>query len=370
MDISFFKNAIQSHGFSLLRKNSVLGVDIGSASVKIVQLRLENEKAILETYGELATGPYTGGKVGQAAKLNDKKASEIIADVVRETGAQAKHAAIGIPLRNSFVTMVEMPPLSDEELKEAMQYEARRYIPIPVSEVVIDWWRMPEEKQPRADGQVFSKNVTAKLLLVAVPKDVVEKYKRIVTDAGLEPTAFEIETFSMIRSIISREHSGVVVVGFGAVTTKMTILDKGIIRASHSFDKGFQDMTIALSQSLGVDFERAETIKREVGLSSKPEHQGILKVITPLVDYILIEVERFAMGYSRKYGVPIAKIYIAGGGASLNGFVDYMVKKFGIEILVANPFSKVEYPAFFQPVLREIGPSFAVAVGLALRGLK
>lgn len=369
MDLSFFKS-MQAKIPLFNRNMSVLGLDIGATSIKIVQLRVEKEKAVLETYGELAIGPYADKAIGQAARLPDQKVSEAIADAVRETGATAHDTAVALPLRNSFVTLIEMPRLSESDLKTAMQYEARRYIPIPLAEVVVDWWRLPDDPHEEHSSVSTPARKTADVLLVAAPKEMVEKYRRVVTGASLEPTAFEIEIFGLIRSVIGREHQGVLVVDFGATTTKMAILDKGIIRASHSFDKGFQEATVALSESLGVNFERAETIKRETGISALPEHQGVLKIITPLVDYILIELERFAGNYARRYGISLSKIYVAGGGASMPGLVDYMIKKFGVEVLVANPFTKVEYPAFFQPVLKEIGPSFAVAVGLALRGLK
>ena len=92
--------------------------------------------------------------------------------------------------------------------------------------------------------------------------------------------------------------------------------------------------------------------------------------MNPLIDFLLIEIERFVVGYTRKHKGTVSKILIAGGGATMQGLSDYMVKKFGVEVLVGNPFARLEYPAFFQPVLKETGPSFSVAVGLALRGLK
>ena len=177
MDIPFFKSAVQSKGlgFFLKKEVAVLGIDIGSTSIKMIQLGLQAEKAVLETYGELAIGPATGGKVGQAAHLNDTKASEIVSDIVRETGATAKEAVLSIPLRNSFITLVEMPRLNDKELEEAMQYEARRYIPIPMSEVVVDWWRLPDESGEEPPSAVPRHTTSAKILLVAVPKEVVKK---------------------------------------------------------------------------------------------------------------------------------------------------------------------------------------------------
>ncbi len=369
MDISFFKQ-IQAKVPFFNKKTSVLGVDMGASSVKIVQLRIEREQAVLETYGELSTGPYNEKHVGQAVRLADKKQSEVITDVIRETGATAKQAVIAMPLRNSFVTLLKMPLLGEDDLKTAMQYEARRYIPIPLAEVVVDWWRLPDDTHEREGSIATAPKKTADILLVAIPKDVVDKYQRIAADAGLEAIAYEIETFSLMRSVMGRERQGILVADFGAVSTKMAILDKGIIRASHGFDKGFQDITIALVESLGIDFERAEIIKRETGMSQLPEHQGTLKILSPLIDFILIELERFAANYTKRYGISISKIYLAGGGAAMPGLVDYMVKKFGVEVFVANPFSKVVYPTFFQPVLRDIGPSFAVAVGSGLRGLK
>lgn len=377
MDISFFKNAIRSRGFSLFeKKKSVVGVDIGSSSVKVVQLRLEEERGILETYGELATGPYAGQGVGQATRLPDAKASELIHDVISETNVSAKEAIVSIPLRNSFVVLIEMPDMSDKELKEAMQYEARRYVPVPIGDVITDWWRLPERKHtevatPSLEAKKSPRRAhQTKVLLVAVPKDLIEKYRRILMGGGLEPSAFEIETFGGARAIIGHERSEVLIIDIGALTTKMTIMDEGIVRGSHSVERGAQAISLALAQSLGVDFERAEAAKRDVGISLRPEYEGMRKIITPLVDSILMEIERFATEYARRYNTSLAKIYVTGGGASLPGLVDYMVKKFGVEVMVANPFSKVEYPAFFQPVLKEIGPSFSIAVGLALRGLK
>lgn len=371
MDVPFFKNATSSTLSFFSKKNkSVLGVDIGASSVKLVQLRMENERAVLETYGELATGPYADKSVGQSVRLADKRAEEIIADLAHETGATAKDAIVGIPLRNSFVTSVEIPNMREEDIGTVMQYEARRYIPVPLSEVIMDWWRIPDTADRKDSSIATPAEKVTHVLLVAVPKDVVEKYQHIVEETGLQVRAFEVEVFSTIRAIIGHERAGTLLVDFGASTTKMAILEEGIIRLSHSFDRGFQDISHALAESLGIGFERAELLKRDTGISLRAEHKGMTSVIMPLVDFMLIEMERFAVGFTRKYRGTISKIYITGGGSLMPGLSDYIVKKFGVEVLLGSPFSKVEYPAFFQPVLKEIGPSFSVAVGLALRGLK
>lgn len=370
MDVSFFKS-FQSPGFSLFNKErSVLGIDLGSASVKLVQVRLSAEQAVLETYGELSTGPYAAKKVGQGVRLSGEKATEVLVDLIRETGATAKEAVVAMPLHTSFVTSVEIPKMQSEDIKNVMQFEARRYIPIPLAEVVMDWWQVPDMDIDQEGTVATPAKTSTQVILVAVPRDALDKYQRIVKNANLNVAAFEIELFSTIRSIVGRERAGVLLVDFGAISTKIALLDHGIIQANHTIEKGLQDVTIALSESLGIGFERAEILKREVGMSTRAEHQEIMKVVWPLVDFLLIEIERFVVGFTRKRKGTVSKIFIAGGGALMPGLADYMVKKFGVEVIIGSPFARLNYPAFFQPVLKEIGPSFSVAVGLALRGLK
>lgn len=369
MDVSFFKS-FQSPRSLFGKEKSILGIDFGSASVKLVQVRLSAERALLETYGELAAGPYAVKNVGQGVHLSSEKATEVLTDLLKETGATSEDAVVAMPLRSSFVTTMEIPKVQTDDIKTIMQYEARRYIPIPLTEVVMDWWQVPDEMAQDEEGTVSTPARTAtQVILVAVPKDVLNKYQRLVQAAGLRVAAFEIEVFSSIRSVLGRERAGVLLVDFGAISTKIALLDRGIIRANHGIEKGMQDITLALSESLGIGFERAELLKREVGMSTRAEHQEIMKVVGPQIDFLLIEIERFVVGYTRKHKGTVSKIFLAGGGALMPGLSDYMVKKFGVEVLIGSPFGRLEYPAFFQPVLKEIGPSFSVAVGLALRGL-
>lgn len=370
MDVSFFKS-FQSPGFSFFNKEkSILGIDLGSSSIKLVQVRLSAERAVLETYGELATGPYASKSIGQGVRLSSEKATEALGDLIRETGATAREAVVAMPLHTSFVTTVKIPKLQQEDIATVIQYEARRYIPVPLTEVVMDWWQIPDSDRDEEGTVATPARTSTQVILVAVPKDVLEKYKRIVTNANLNVAAFEIEIFSSIRSVLGRERASVLFVDFGAISTKIALLDRGIIKANHSIEKGLQDITVTLSESLGIGFERAELLKHEVGISARVEHQEIMKVIGPLIDFLLIEIERFVVGFTRKHKGAVSKIFIAGGGAVMPGLSDYMVKKFGVEVIMGSPFTRLEYPALFQPVLKEIGPSFSVAVGLALRGLK
>src|SRR3989338_7806645 len=105
------------------KEHSVLGIDIGSSSIKVVQLKKEKERAILETYGELSLSNYTKGHDGSSMVLVNEKLQEALTDVLREAQAKTTRAIISIPLRNSFITIMPMPELSQKEMKDAVLYE-------------------------------------------------------------------------------------------------------------------------------------------------------------------------------------------------------------------------------------------------------
>jgi len=373
MDIPLFKRWSASKKFGLWKKKqqSIIGIDIGSSAIKVVQLKKEKERAVLETYGELAIGPYAQASVGQVSRLIDKKLIEALSDVIKEAGVTAKKTVVSIPLRSSFIIMIELPVSPDNDnFDKIVRFEARKYIPIPLSEVEFDWLKVPPALEtPQQSNVKAGKKPLSQVLLAAVHKDVIEKYKRIISQAGLYLQGFEIEVFGIARSVISRETYPILLIDFGASAAKMLVVDYGIIRLSHVMEHGSQNLTLALSRSLNVDFSRAEEMKREIGLSNRPEHQEIKNIMEPILDYIFLEANRVMSDYRRKYSRSIGRIILTGGGSLLKGIVDYTVKKFGIEVNLANPFAKVEYPAFLQPVLKQAGPEFSVALGLALREL-
>lgn len=350
---------------------SILGIDLGSSSLKVVQIRKTKERAVLETYGELSVAHYAGTDIGMAAILPEDKAVEMIRDAVKESNAKATDAVASISLRNSFVTVIDMPVMSDKDLAKSIAYEARRYIPVPISEVEMDWWVLPHGIEAEGEeAEVAKKKTTVPVLLVAIHKNVLDQQKNMIRRANLELKTFEVEIFSLARACLGRELVPVLIIDLGASATKMTIVDYGIVRMAHSFGSGAQDITATLSRALRIDFGRAEKLKREVGLSDRPEHKEMKQVMSPMLDYVFAEAARLSSDYRMRHGRSISRVILAGGGALLPGITEYAVNKFGVEVSMANPFTKVEYPAFLEPALREVGPNFASAIGLALRGLK
>ena len=352
---------------------SVLGIDVGSSSIKIVQLKRKSGRAILETYGELSLGPYAGGSIGEATNLPVEKIIEAMTDLLREKEVKISTnvCGIAIPFSSSLMAPIEMPSVPMKQLAEMVPLEARKYIPVPISEVTLDWSIIPPDRNPEAED-VDKKDMQQKLeiLLVAIHNSTVERYKEIITKSGLDASFFEVEIFSTMRSVLDQEVTPVMIVDMGATSTKLYIVERGILRGSHTVNRGSQGITVALSKSLGIPVVDAEVMKREKGLLGVANGIGIKDVITVTLDYIFSEANQVVLAYQKKYHKNVAKVVLVGGGSALKGLVDVAKNNFQTEVVGGDPFSKVVAPAFLEDILRETGPEFAVSVGVALLRLQ
>ena len=374
---SFFKNiskATSSHD------GSVIGVDVGASSLKIVQLRSSRGVAVLETYGELALGPYASQPIGKAVKLGPEKLAEAVIDLMREANVTARLGGISIPYSSSLVSVLDLPAVDQESLKRIVPIEARKYIPIPITEVSLDWFVIP--KDDNAQDSAFdqlqepgSKPRGQEILLVAIHNDLLQQYQTVAANASITVSFYEIEIFSAIRSSIGHGLAPILIVDMGAATTKIYIVERGVVRLTHLMTSGGQQITDVLGRSMGWEFEKAERVKREHGLVpstaySVDENDRIKSSLLSTLDRTFGEVNRVLLSYGQRYNKNISRIVVCGGGASLPGLHDIAKANLSTEVELANPFSHTEAPAFLENALRDIGPGFAVAVGLALRKLK
>lgn len=361
-----------------------LGIDIGSSAIKIVQLKKKNGQAVLETYGELALGPYSGLSVGQSAQLPADKVATALSDLMKEkeVAVTTKKCGISIPFASSLMSVIELPDVGMKQLVSMVPLEARKYIPVPIQEVMLDWSIIPksevlEERAPEfmggegdafQAGQMAGKSVPkVDVLVVAIHNDTIARYQSIVAQAELEASFFEIEIFSTMRSVLDETLRPVLIVDMGAASTKLYIIERGIVRASHTVNRGAQDITAAISQSLSISIERAEVLKREVGLLGAD--QGLTDVSTLVLDHIWSEINTTLLAFEKKHNQTVAKVIMVGGGASLKGILESAKSSLKTTVELGLPFNKVAAPAFLENILRETGPEFAVAIGLALRKL-
>lgn len=355
---------------------NVIGIDIGSSAIKIVQLAKVRGRAVLKTYGSLALGPYAGLAIGQATNLSPNKLGEAIRDLIRESNVTTDNAGLAIPLRSSLVTLVEMPALGEAKLREIIPIEARKFIPVPISEVSLDWWIIPKEEEKAFDfdpdnkEKVPTRTDKTEVLLVSIHNEVLENHNSIVKAAALRASFFEIEMFAVVRSLVEHEIAPVMIFDMGATSTKIYISERGVVKESHIINKGSQDITISISKGLQVSIEKAEKIKRNLGEGSISDQKNIYDVISLTVDYIFGETGSLMTAYQKKHNKSIAKMYLTGGGVAMKGFFDLARSRFETEVVMGNPFGKVEAPAFLADLLKQVGLDFAVAVGIALRKLQ
>ena len=351
--------------FGNKKGKSVLGIDIGSSSLKVVQLRKEHDQAVLETYGELALGPYGGEEVGQATNLSAEQITETLKDLLREAKVTTTNCGVSIPFTRSLLTLATLPYSADaKEQKTIIELEARKYIPVPVAEVQLDWFIVPEAN-PSDTKEEPSKSKKVEVLLVAVHNDELALLHSIVAGAGLSASFYEIEIFSTIRAVVEESVQPVMILDVGAASTKTYVIEHGVVAFSHSISVGSQDITRAIAVSGNVSIARAEVLKKEEGI----EGSGALGSPELVFSRIFLEARRVLVQYETAHRKSITSIILTGGGGVTKELSAYAKNIFSIDVRVADPFAKTEAPAFMRSVLETIGPEFAVAVGLALRKL-
>ncbi|MCX6752217.1 MAG: type IV pilus assembly protein PilM [Candidatus Nomurabacteria bacterium] len=358
--------------------DSAVGIDIGSSAIKVVEIKRKGGKAILETYGAIALGPYDSLDVGRVTNLPVEKIAEAVKEVLKQSGVVNTSGAYSIPVQSSLIFTIELPAqVDDGKISEIVSTEARKYIPVPITEVSLDYFILPQkessfEEMANASGIPQKEQAVEKtnVLVVATQNNAISKYRSIVSLCSLIASFFEIEIFSSIRANFEHELSPVLLMDLGASRTKLSIVEFGMVKNHHTIDKGGADITDSISKSLGIPFSEAERMKKEFGLFGNPVEKSLSEIIKIHTDYIFSETNNVLLEYEKRYGRTISKVIFTGGGSLLKGLLEVASNNFRAEIEIGHPFSKVGAPAFLEKVLDAIGPEFAVALGLALRKLQ
>ncbi len=348
--------------FGKKQANKFVGVDIGSSSIKVVQLSKKKGVVSLDTFGEIALGPYTGKEIGQTVRLDTPQYGDALKDLLRESQVDATVAGLSIPLKSSLVFNMKMPKVSESKLDEMVRLEARRYIPVSIAEVSLDWSVIPNEDDTEEGDRFLN------VMVVAIHKDTLNKYKEISQMANLDLRFLEIETFSTIRSVLRHDNNSVAVLDIGASVTKVYVVEYGIVQKSHVISVGSQNMIKSLEtqrklSAIGEDLNlvQGEELQKQIESSQT----------TPVdLDRILSETKQVILDYQKVHRKNIEEVILTGGGSILKGIMNHVVNALETEVVIADPFNKAETPAFLENTLRDAGPEFAVAIGLALRGLQ
>ena len=350
---------------SFFPKSSV-GIDIGTSEIKVVQLSSFAGKIKLENYAQISSKSLYQKSFKTLGKDTIFLSTDLIIKAIRaifeEANIKTESACFSIPDFVSFFTTFELPSLTKEEIPFAVESEARKLIPLPISEVVWDW-------QLLGKRSVGGKE-KLKILLVSVPKETVNQYTSVAKSLGIKFT-LEAEIFALIRAL-SEKGKTVAIIDIGARSTSCTITEDKVFKLSRSFDFSEEGLSQVISKSLGIERDLAESLKKKYGLLPTQHFQAraIREILIPPINSFLLEIEQTFSRFKSLEKKEVEKIILTGGEATLPGLLQYFQNYFKKEVEIANPFKNLEFPPILAQVLKEKGPVFSIAVGLALRGLE
>ncbi len=335
----------------------MVGIDIGSKTIKIVELQKEGEAFTLAASGIVG---YAGQSV---EKMADDKEFANLGEVVKklhsEAGVSSKEVVIALPEQLVFTRTIKFPLLTDAEIASAVKWESEQYIPIPVNEAIIQ-------------HSILSRNETSTppeviVLLVAAPRVVIDKYMKVVSAAGLNTMAVETELIALTRSLAPVDKT-VLLLDLGANSTDIAIAKNGLLSFSRSIPIAGEAFTRAVSQGLGISPVQAEEYKKTYGLEVKQLEGKIKVALEPVLRMVVDEVKKAINFYQteEKGDAPTAVI-LSGGSSGMPQMISSLSSLMGLEVLVANPFSKISVDAETSQRLAPYAPLYSVASGLAMR---
>lgn len=346
-------------------KQSYLGVDIGSSGIKIVQMGDDNGRPHLMTYGIIEQ--QNDIIKSDAGPSRDAVVAALKA-VMKQARVTTTQAHTALPSFAVFTSILSLPLMNDKELTAAVRWEAKKFVPLPLEELVLTQSiiRKPESKAPT--GNTGPKNL--QVLITAAPRVLVSRYNAIFKAAGLQILSLETESWALERALIGTSTTPVMIVDIGALSTDIAVLADGIPVINRSTDVGGNTITDAIAKSLNIDSARAEQFKRDFGLTSNQQAATqIPKTIEFVISKILNEL-KFVLNIYRNQGTaPIEKVILTGGSAFLLNLPEFVEKSLSIKTFVGDPWSRVIYPIELKPTLMTAGPRLAVAAGLGMRGI-
>jgi len=342
----------------------VLGLDIGSSSIKLVQLKEKKGRYILQKFGikPLDSDVIVDGTVMDAARL-----VTAIKDLLKETEAKLKNVAVSISGHSVIVKKIALPPVPAAELEGQVKVAAEQYIPFDINEVNIDFHVLNPNEQSE-DGQP-----QMSILLVAAKKEKVNELSELVKGAGLTPAVLDVDGFAIENmygiNYESSQDEIVTLVNIGASVMNVNILKGSVSLFARDSSIGGNRYTESIMQEMGVSGDEAEAAKRgERREGIDPE--AVATVIETINAEVASEIARSVDYFKSSYAEgEISKILMFGGCAKTSGLIQHLKDRMGGTVELANPFNRVDTTASGRDpeFLADVAPQAAVGVGLALR---
>jgi type IV pilus assembly protein PilM len=374
-----------------------IGLEVGTSALKVVELRSGNPPSL----GALALRPMPPGLIQDDQVTDQQGLADEIKALLTDAGITSRHVVTAVSNQQVITRNIHIPKMPLSELDQVIKWEAERYIPFPIDEVVLDYFVLDNPADVAADGQL-------EVVIVAARLDLVGQQVEYLTLAGLEPVIVEIKPFSLLRSLrgsLLGEHltrstlSGSsftesnevgVVVEIAASNSTITLVRGDRVLMNRNISVSGDDFTAALQRSFGLDFDSAEEVKLDYGTVSIPTEDEeellnfdarreqfsparVYEALRPVLVDLTTEVRRSLEFFRVQAGdAHINRVLLSGGGAKLRGLPDAIADALGFRVELADPWLTllVNESRFDTQYLASVGPEFAVALGLALRGVQ
>lgn len=330
-------------------KNSAVGVDIGSNSIKVVELGKQGEQLVLKNYA-IATGDEGFIQAGTSGVINEG-INEAIKQLFKSAEIKPGHVNVAVPSFASLVTTIELPQVPKEEIEKIIITEAPKYIPVKLEDVVYGWELL--------EGVGTAQKDRMRVLIVAIMKEISDRYETVLASSGLKVDALEIDSFSLVRSLtVGQENKCLLILDLGHKVSNMLVVFNGNILLNRSVDLAGEKITKVIAQSMQVDENRAEQMK----ISG---NQG-LEFLGPTFDVIVDEVQKTREIFKKSYpDIAPESIIISGGTAKMKGLKEAIEKKASLPTTVGDALNGIAYPQPLTQTLQDKNPFLSVAIGLA-----
>lgn len=321
------------------------GIDIGTSSIKLIEL--QEKKAGLELL-KCAINPVSGEDIKSGLK-----------DLLALSKINSKHVNISLSGPSVIVRYIELPPMKKEELKSAIKFEGEKYIPFNINEAIMDSAVL--DKSPSGK--------TNRVLLVAAKNDKVKECIEAFKEMGLDISAIDVDNMAILNAfqrlgLESKQESIYAMINIGARFSNMNIASKACPYFTRDIMLGGGDITNRIKESLGLNANEAEALKRNPG-ERKPD---ISIAITPALEKFISEIRISFDYFETQFGKTVERLYISGGGAYLFNMADFLKDNLGVEVVLWNPLEGIDAPdVSVAKELKDCPAQFAVAMGLALR---
>jgi type IV pilus assembly protein PilM len=338
------------------------GLDIGTHTVKAVQLRRSGHKTTVQGYGYAY---FPREAVVEGIIVDPEQMAEAIKPLLQKLSfgkLTSKRAITSLPAAKLFTRTLQLPHMSDADLSQAVQYEVEQYVPVPLTDLYIDYEII--NNTPGPEGHID-------VLMMAAPRAIVDSYLKLFDKLGLEMGAIEGSMTAVVRALLHSGDAGgsTLVMDIGSVSSDLTIYDR-FTPLTGSVNIGGETYTDTLIKTLGIKPDQANEIKIKFGIAPSDLREKVFSALEPQFKAVAKEVRRVVKFYQDRGDgkQKVQSMVISGGTASMPGLDNYYLAEIGLPLKIADPWRNIELGKSQLDSRRE-APMYATAIGLALRGL-